>query len=708
MGAGQGALQGLVVTELGGRIGAAVCGALLAQLGATVVLVERGPGRERRHRAQLTAGKLSLLAGPQDAGLLERLLARSDVVLTSSDVDPPSALPPTDVPGGPVLCDVTASGATGAMAGLAWSELQVQALSGLCDTTGHTDGPPVPIGLPITDYLAGTYAAGAVLAALRVRRLCGQGQRIDMALFDAAFVALNSFLGGVLTDRAAKRSRLGNRHPTVAPWNLYPARDGWVLICAGNQGQWQRLCRLIGRPDYADPPLTQADRIARVAKIDAAIAAWTETLGIAESVARLVEANIACGPIAEIDGHPREANLDYRQMICSLADPASGTPVFVPASPLRMSRTPGRAPASIPAPDADRVTVARIAATPAPPPATGRMPRRPLDGVRVIEIGQYTTAPLCARHLAHLGAEVIKVEQPGGDESRTWVPHQNGQSISFRLNNSDKRSVVLDLRDPAGAEILARLLQTADVLVENLKPGTLAKFGLSPQVIVTLNPRLVYCAITGFGTDSIYAGRPAFDMVIQAMSGFMDALAPGATPLKSGISTADTMGAEMAIVAVLAALEERARSGQGQSIDLSMQDVSAWLTQTAWNGAAPAAASVVAVADGYVLAEAAEAEARAALDDPATLTRDQAAARLAECGLRASPVLSVRESAALAHTRDRGLWRLVEDGGVSWPVLACPLRLERTPPFFSHLSPPVDADGPAVIASLRQAGTLAS
>jgi crotonobetainyl-CoA:carnitine CoA-transferase CaiB-like acyl-CoA transferase len=369
-----------------------------------------------------------------------------------------------------------------------------------------------------------------------------------------------------------------------------------------------------------------------------------------------------------------------------------------------MSRTPGLAADRIPARDADRAAVRRLAGAKLAAPALARaLPQRPLDGVRVVEIGQYTTAPLSARHLAHLGAEVIKVEQPGGDESRTWVPHLNGASISFRLNNSDKRSMVLNLRTERGAGVLARLLETADILVENLKPGTLARFGFSPERLAALNPRLVYCAITGFGTDSIYAARPAFDMVIQAMSGFMAAVAPGVMPLKSGISTADTMGAEMAIVAMLAALEYRDRTGHGQYIDLSMQDISAWLTQTAWNrDGAPQAASptMIAVRDGYVLAEATAETVRRHLPAAQEMDRAQAADALAAAGVRAAAVLSVRESAALPHTLDRRLWTLVADAGASWPILASPLRLQGTPPFHSHLSPAADADGPAILAEL--------
>ncbi len=232
------ALDGIIVLEIGGRVGTAICGSLLRQLGATVIAVEQGTGGKRAHRAQLIAGKLSFAPAAGDSALLQRLLDRSDVVLASSDVDPPCALPAADIPGSPVVCDLTAFGTSGAFAGQPWSDLQVQALTGICDTTGTADGPPVAIGVPICDVLAGTYAAGATLAALRVRRQCGIGQAIDIALFDAAFVSLNTFLGGVLTNKGSSRSRLGNRHPTVAPWNLYRALDGWSDLhgCAGQPG----------------------------------------------------------------------------------------------------------------------------------------------------------------------------------------------------------------------------------------------------------------------------------------------------------------------------------------------------------------------------------------------------------------------------------------------------------------------------------------
>ena len=356
------ALEGIVVTELGCRTAVSVCGSLLAQLGATVVTIEAPGAREDRsnkavHRQQFAAGKLSFvprLESDQDRQLLENLISRSDVTLTSSDVDPPNLSPNAPDTSRNVLCDITAFGATGPLANQPYSDLQVQALSGIMDTTGMPDGPPVPIGVPITDFLAGTYAASAVLSALRVKRQQGIGQGIDMALFDCAFVALGPLLSGVLGGFAPDTSRLGNRHATVAPWNVFRSRDGWIVICAGNQGQWSRLCELIGKPHLATRFPTQGDRVAAVMEIDPQIESWTCRLSTSECIQLLSDATVACGPIAPMDGYPREANLDFRQMIHRLLDPSEQREVFVPGSPLRMSASPGRKPERIPALSADR------------------------------------------------------------------------------------------------------------------------------------------------------------------------------------------------------------------------------------------------------------------------------------------------------------------------------------------------------------------
>jgi crotonobetainyl-CoA:carnitine CoA-transferase CaiB-like acyl-CoA transferase len=322
-----------------------------------------------------------------------------------------------------------------------------------------------------------------------------------------------------------------------------------------------------------------------------------------------------------------------------------------------------------------------------------------LAGIRIVEIGHYTTVPLSARLLASLGAEVIKVEPPEGEATRDWPPAQRGQGYFFTYTNSDKKSLVLDLRRDGDAAVLRDLLRSADVLMENLKPGALARRGFSPAAAADLNPALIYCSISGFGAHSLYAGRPAYDSVVQAMSGIMDLVRADGVPVKTGISTADLLGAQMGVLAVLAALAHRDRTGQGQYIDLSMQDIAAWVTQTMWSAREPdgSPASVVACRDGHVLVEGPSDQ-----PVPQTLTKREAAAHLARTGVRATPVLTVLEMLAEPHTSARGLWFHVTDAGETWPLLASPLRLMGTPARVRKPMPALGRDTAAILASLEK------
>jgi crotonobetainyl-CoA:carnitine CoA-transferase CaiB-like acyl-CoA transferase len=709
-------LEGMIVTELGGREAVGVCGTLLAQLGATVIVVEPVDSVRPRdkQRVHLTAGKKSLAyneRSAEDRALLEKLLTRSDVVITSSDID-------AKAPGLPgrrqsrIVCDITAFGATGPQAGQRGSELQLQALTGIMDTTGFADGTPVPIGVPVIGYSAGCYAAASVLAALRVRRRQGFGQEIEISMFDAAFVSLHSYLIGLRSGQAGIRTRMGNRHPALAAWNLFDTADGHVLICAGSQSQWLRLCELMERVDLASRLNTAALRIQHIEEVETAIDAWTRGLSTDECMRRLVEAGVAAGPIATIDRHPLEANLEFRNMIRGLVDPVSSGPVFVCASPLALRGSPPVNPDSIPDVDSGRQDVQRLISERSEDsgPATNDVPsERPLEGLRVVEVGQYTTAPLCTRHLAHLGAEVIKIEKPGGDESRTYPPKTGDRSEAYCLSNADKRSMVLDLQSAEQVKVLKALLGTADVLVENTKPGTLAKFGLSPADVAAINPSLVYCAISGFGSDSMYSDRPGFDTVIQATSGFMSAVNPGGLPLKSGISTSDLMGAQTGIVAILGALEHRDRTGRGQYIDLSMQDVSCWVTSPAWNTDLSLAArpAMLRCADGFVMVEAGEEELAASIrrdgsstDDLAKLKRREVHEYLVQLGFVSCPVNSVAEVCELEQTKARNLWLSMRAEDKDWPMLASPMLLETTPPLITRIAPDLNEDGASILSEL--------
>lgn len=663
-------LEGVAVAELGGRVAVGACGSLLAQLGAEVRLVEEDApeGDKWRHRACFAAGKKSVAPG----GGLDDLLAAADVVITSSDVD--GGAP--EIPAGAIHIDVTAFGANGPMAGKPYSEALVQALSGITDTTGFPGGPPVPIDAYLIEFLAAAYAAAAAIAALRVRRLGGPDQSAEIALFDCAFNTLTSHLPNYFVGES--NERLGNSHPLVSPWNTYPTKDGYILICIVSMRNWQTFCEAIGRPELADDPDfgDQKKRIARRDEIDRLVADWTGGLSLDECLAVLSEARLPGGPIVTIAEAADEPNIRYRGMIERLADPISGQEVQVPASPIRSNAWRGLAPDAIPVPGSGEVPAAGASGE----NASGNSidAALPLAGIRVIETGQYTTAPHAGRNLAMLGAEVIKIEPLGGDETRGWLPGRDGVGYYFCLTNSGKQPIQLDLRSDEGKAVLGELVAGADVLLENMKPGSLARLGFAWDELKRLNPRLIYCAISGFGHDSVYEGRAAVDTVVQATSGLMDMTRVDDVPLKSCISYSDFLGGQFALLSILAGLEHLARHGEAQAFDISMQDATLWITQTAWNAGddAKPPARVVACADGYVTVDdAGELPANAA-----ALSRDELVERFTAGGIAAAPVLTVAEAAEHPQTASRELILLRPGPGEElWPSLGSPIRFSATP-----------------------------
>ncbi len=204
----------------------------------------------------------------------------------------------------------------------------------------------------------------------------------------------------------------------------------------------------------------------------------------------------------------------------------------------------------------------------------------PLAGLRVIELARILAGPWIGQILADLGADVIKVESPDGDDTRRWGPPfvrgRDGEVLDaayFHCCNRGKRSVVADLATEDGRRFVQRLAGRSDVLIENFKVGGLAKFGLDYPALAPLNPRLIYCSVTGFGQTGPYAQRAGYDFIIQGMSGIMDLTGePDGEPQKVGVAFADIFTGTYGAVAVLAALAQRAQTGSGQHIDMSLLD----------------------------------------------------------------------------------------------------------------------------------------
>jgi crotonobetainyl-CoA:carnitine CoA-transferase CaiB-like acyl-CoA transferase len=230
----------------------------------------------------------------------------------------------------------------------------------------------------------------------------------------------------------------------------------------------------------------------------------------------------------------------------------------------------------------------------APQDAPGAAPRGdaqgghpgPLAGMRVLELAQIMAGPTCGMLLADMGADVIKVEKlPGGDDARGYrEPRVNGVSAPFMMLNRNKRGMGLNLKHPAGRDVLLRMVRDADVLTENFRRGTLAKLGLGYDVLAGVNPGLIYCAISGYGLTGPDADKGGFDLIAQGFAGLMSVTGePGGPPLKNGNSVADINAGILAATGIIAAYAHKLRTGVGQVVDTSLMEAA--LQQTYWHAA---------------------------------------------------------------------------------------------------------------------------
>ncbi|HJV86303.1 MAG TPA: CaiB/BaiF CoA-transferase family protein [Noviherbaspirillum sp.] len=213
--------------------------------------------------------------------------------------------------------------------------------------------------------------------------------------------------------------------------------------------------------------------------------------------------------------------------------------------------------------------------------------KKALGHIRVLDLTRVLAGPWCAQNLADMGADVIKVERPGaGDDTRHWGPpylkdaegRDTSEAAYYLAANRGKRSITIDIASPEGQDLVRKLAQQADVVLENYKVGQLKKYGLDYESLRREKPDIIYCSITGFGQDGPYAQRPGYDFIIQGMGGFMSITGerddlPGGGPQKAGVAIADLMTGMYATIAVLSALAHRDRTGEGQYIDMALLDV---------------------------------------------------------------------------------------------------------------------------------------
>ena len=377
----------------------------------------------------------------------------------------------------------------------------------------------------------------------------------------------------------------------------------------------------------------------------------------------------------------------------------------------------------------------------------------PLHGMRVLELAQIMAGPTCGVMLADLGADVIKVEKiPGGDDSRGYrEPRVNGVSAPFLMLNRNKRGIALDLKSARGREVFLRLVRKADVVIENYRRDTMDKLGLGYESLAAENPRLIYCAITGFGREGPLADRGGFDLVAQGFAGLMAITGePGRPPAKTGNPVSDINAGLLAAIGVLAAYAERAKSGRGQLVDTSLFEAA--LQQTFWHASSyfatgqspgPLGSAHILTApyqafearDGYInigganqsnwerIAEAlghpewrndprfadntARMQNRDGLADAMngvlrTRTRAEWMAVFDAAGVPAGPVHSLGEALEHPQTEARGMVvDLVHPDAGATRAIGCPVHLSRTP---AQVTRPAPRLGEHTRDVLREAG----
>jgi crotonobetainyl-CoA:carnitine CoA-transferase CaiB-like acyl-CoA transferase len=376
----------------------------------------------------------------------------------------------------------------------------------------------------------------------------------------------------------------------------------------------------------------------------------------------------------------------------------------------------------------------------------------PLHGVKVLELARILAGPWCGQTLADLGAEVVKVESPEGDDTRRWGPpyiEKDGEKAAayFHAANRGKQSVTADFTTEEGRDFVIALAKRADVLIENFKLGGLKKYGLDYESLRAINPKLIYCSITGFGQDGPYAPRAGYDFMIQGMGGIMDLTgAPDGEPQKIGVAFADIFTGLYSVVAIQAALIERQRTGEGQHIDMALFDcMTGVLANQAMNflasGVSPrrmgnahpniAPYQTFAVADGHLivacgndsqfgrlaailgLAELAS-DSRFATNsarvgnrvelsrmmEERTLSfrRDDLLALLEKDGVPAGPINSVADVFADPQFIHRGM--KIEPEGA--PGIRTPIRFSRSELALDKGAPRLGADTDSVKSRLRQ------
>ncbi len=608
-------LEGLRVLDLSDDVAGSYCAKLLSDAGATVTRVEQPEGHSLRRWSVngdvgidgdpdgalfrfLASSQESLVLDrtePGADGTLEALAASSDVVIVSTfgghgaTTDP--AIDPVAFqvshPSLVVVC-LSAFGLTGPRASEQSSEFLIQALSGSLHNHGSAEGLPLAVGGALAEWTLGIYGALGAVSALSARRRSGRGDLVDISALEALTMTFLCYPSVAAKMPGGERRRSTY---TMTP-SIEPCRDGFVGMATITMGQWTTFLEMIERPDLADDESLQALANRRRPDVLKAITDWTGRHTVDEVVQIGSMYRIPTVPLGNGRIFPQLEQVEKRELYG--VNPRGGFPH--PRPPFRSSaarrRDPGAAPTL-----AERRAAGDALADHSPEDGAARpfMPTAttdassgsgtdaatglPLEGVRVLDFTAFLAGPMCTEYLAALGADVIKVESiQRPDPMRFSVLLESSveqwyeQGSIYQSANLNKRSLTLNLSDPRGRDVALRLAATADVVIENFTPRVMEQFGLTYEDLREVKPDIIMMRMPGFGLEGPWRDRPGFAASMEQVSGlawitgYTDSL-----PTIPGIC--DPLAGMHSAFAVITALGHRARTGEGQQIELAMIDL---------------------------------------------------------------------------------------------------------------------------------------
>ncbi|MGQ0619990.1 MAG: CoA transferase [Panacagrimonas sp.] len=576
---------GLKLLELGDSFAAATCGKMFAGFGASVCRLRRSPdgvAMTPQEHAWFNTAKLELGAGVSDDALrarIEALFDAADVVLDGWGIDALSDLGfSADVVATRwpylILCQVTPFGQTGPHRAFAADDLTLYAMSGLMNSTGAPTRAPLNAGWKLASVNAGLNAFVACGMALLRRERDGRGDIIDLSIQETALdsyeVALTEYL---FHGKNARRN--GDEHGLV-PWRTYPCKDGEATIVGGPMRHWAAASAMFDDARVSEPPYNLiGGRIQHRREFEALIRPWL----LERTRAELLEVGqghrLAWGYVASIQEAFAFSQFNARGFFVDQEAPGLG-PVRMPGALFRSGNfvwqdrpAPAQTTDELPPAWSDSP---RPRATP-----TGATRKAPLAGIKVLDFTHDWAGPHATRVLADFGADVIKIEFPKRlDISRGGHKHLIDEHARFWHLHRGKRSLTLDLKNPAHLQLCEKLIADADVVIENSRPGVMAELGLSPERLRRINPRLVHMALSGFGADGPLAHYGGYGAGLESLSGmqWLTGYAEGEPHYR--VREADVLNGVVPAGAVCAALWQREITGLGQHIDFSEAEGCAW------------------------------------------------------------------------------------------------------------------------------------